>query len=117
MSMMQVRLITVDGTEWLTKPFQGDPNDHLQRLIHDEHIDSYEIVVTGTDRAHVRRGGHGELHPRPHRGPLGGNRRLALRELAAAFPSGARAHPNSAEGCFFGGEKFVGLMCGVRRGT
>ena len=48
MSMMQVRLITVDGTEWLTKPFEGDPNDQLQRLIHDEHIDSYEIVVTGT---------------------------------------------------------------------
>lgn len=48
MSMMQVRLITIDGSEWLTRPFDGDPNDHLQRLIHDEHIDSYEIVVTGT---------------------------------------------------------------------
>jgi len=48
MTMMQVRLITVDGSEWLTRPFTGDPNDHLQRLIHDEHIDSYEIVVTGT---------------------------------------------------------------------
>ncbi|MBO3142861.1 hypothetical protein [Dermatophilus congolensis] len=44
----QVRLRTIDGTEWVTKPFEGDPNDHLQRLIHDEHIDSYEIVVEGT---------------------------------------------------------------------
>ncbi len=44
----QVRLLTVDGTEWLTKPFSGDANDHLQRLIHDEHINSYEIVVEGT---------------------------------------------------------------------
>ncbi|GAB77407.1 hypothetical protein SAMN05421595_1242 [Austwickia chelonae] len=48
MTMMQVRLITIDGTEWLTRAFDGDPNDHLQRLIHDEHIDSHEIVVTGT---------------------------------------------------------------------
>lgn len=46
----QVRLITVDGTEWLTKTFVGDANDQLQRLIHDEHIDSYEIVVEGTTR-------------------------------------------------------------------
>lgn len=46
----QVRLITVDGTEWLTKPFVGDATDQLQRLIHDEHINSYEIVVEGTTK-------------------------------------------------------------------
>ncbi len=46
--LWQVRLVTVDGTEWVTRPFKGDPNDHVQRLIHDEHIDSYEIVVSGT---------------------------------------------------------------------
>lgn len=49
-SVHRVRLLTVDGTEWLTKPFTGDANDHLQRLIHDEHITSYEIVVEGTTR-------------------------------------------------------------------
>ncbi len=47
---LQVRIVTVDGTEWLTRPFIGDPGDHLQRLIHDEHIDSYEMVVQGTAR-------------------------------------------------------------------
>lgn len=44
----QLRLRTIDGTEWVTRPFVGDANDHLQRHIHDEHIDSYEIVVEGT---------------------------------------------------------------------
>ncbi len=47
---LQVRIVTVDGTEWLTRPFTGDPSDHLQRLIHDEHIDSYEMVVEGTTK-------------------------------------------------------------------
>lgn len=46
--LWQVRLVTVDGREWVTRPVAGDPNDTLQRLIHDEHIDSYEIVVAGT---------------------------------------------------------------------
>lgn len=44
----QLRLRTVDGAEWVTRPVVGDANDILQRHIHDEHIDSYEIVVEGT---------------------------------------------------------------------
>lgn len=50
----QVHVITVDGTEWLTKSFVGDANDHLQRLVHDGHINSYEIVVEGTTERRFR---------------------------------------------------------------
>ena len=44
----QVHVLTVDGTEWLTRPFDGDPHDHLQRLLHDGADDSCEMVVRGT---------------------------------------------------------------------